>query len=116
LGRLCSRASIAPGLASEAATKLMPTGSNVAGGNLSLLDEWRAIRREDRLRTGISAKWRQQVRVDHPMPAIPKICSFLQQFADLVGSQLAVAENSVEQTGADGLARVHRHNGARPSS
>jgi len=40
---------------------------------------------------------------------IPKTYSFLQQFAELVGSQLTVSEDSVEQTGADDLARVHRH-------
>ncbi len=42
----------------------------------------------------------------------PKINFFLQQLAELVGGQLAVPENSVEQTGADGLARVHWHNRA----
>lgn len=42
--------------------------------------------------------------------AFPKIDSFLQQLAQLVGGQLAVSEDSVKQTGSDGLARVHRHN------
>jgi hypothetical protein len=42
----------------------------------------------------------------------PSIYSFLQQLAELLGGQLAVPENSVEQTGADGLARVHWHNRA----
>jgi hypothetical protein len=41
-----------------------------------------------------------------------KIYSFLQQLAQLVGGQLAVSEDSVKQTWADGLARVHRHNRA----
>lgn len=43
---------------------------------------------------------------------VPKTYSFLQQFAELVGGQVTVSEDSMEQTGADGLARVHRHNRA----
>lgn len=42
--------------------------------------------------------------------AFPQIDSFLRQPAELVGGQSAVSEDSVEQTGTDGLARVHRHN------
>jgi hypothetical protein len=41
-----------------------------------------------------------------------KIYSFLQQLAKLVGGQLAVSENSVEQTRSDGLARMDWHNRA----
>ena len=36
----------------------------------------------------------------------------LRQLAKLAGGQLAVSEDSVKQTGTDGLARVHRHNRA----
>ena len=42
----------------------------------------------------------------------PKIYSFLQELAKLVGSQLAVSEDFVQQTRADGLAGMHRHNRA----
>lgn len=44
--------------------------------------------------------------------AFPQDLSFLQQLGKLVGGQLAVSEDSVKQTGADGLARVHRHDRA----
>jgi len=42
----------------------------------------------------------------------PKINSLLQQLPQFVGGQLAIPEDSVKQTGTDGLTRVHRHNRA----
>ena len=46
------------------------------------------------------------------LPGVPKTFSFLQQCAELVGGQLTVSEDLVQQTGADGLTRVRRHNRA----
>jgi hypothetical protein len=46
------------------------------------------------------------------MHGVSKTDSFLQQSAELVGGQLTVSEDSVEQAGADGLARVYWHNRA----
>jgi hypothetical protein len=43
--------------------------------------------------------------------AIP-LDSCSQETGELVGGELAVAQDLVEQAGADGFARMHRHNGA----
>ena len=55
---------------------------------------------------------RRRGQVDCLTPGGPNAYSFLQQFAELVGGQLTGSEDSVEQTGADDLTRVNRHNRA----